>query len=142
MSSFTQVLLEEGVEVELPARLSDVIAMLDEDVPGFSCQGYGYRVAPAKGQIGRRWDLIVKSINHTKSDLDFAPVGRLEVEKLDQGMVLFRIPPLFEQRSKDVAEDVANFDRDGRLFGAFVYQVLNSFERRQLIDLPGPLPAF
>ena len=138
MSSFTQVLLEEGVEVELPARLSDVIAMLDEDVPGFSCQGYGYRVAPAKGQIGSRWDLIVKSVNPARSDMAFTPVGRLEVEKLDRDMVLFRIPPLFEQKS----EDVVNFDSDSRLFGSFVYQVLNSFQRRQLIDLPGPLPAF
>ncbi|PKB79959.1 MAG: hypothetical protein BZY88_10670 [SAR202 cluster bacterium Io17-Chloro-G9] len=138
MSSFTQVLLEEGVEVELPARLSDVIALLDEDVPGYSCQGYGYRIAPAKGQIGSRWDLIVRSVNHARSDLAFSPVGRLEVERLDQDMVLFRIPPLFEQQS----EDVANFDADGKLFGSFVYQVLNSFQRRQLIDLPGPLPAF
>ena len=138
MSSFTQVLLEEGVEVELPARLSDVIALLDEDVPGFSCQGYGYRIAPAKGQIGSRWDLIVRSVNPARSDMAFAPVRRLEVEKLDRDMVLFRIPPLVEQQS----EDVANFDTDRRLFGSFIYQVLNSFQQRQLIDLPGPLPAF
>ena len=138
MSSFTQVLLEEGVEVELPARLSDVIALLDEDVPGYSCQGYGYRITPAKGQIGSRWDLIVRSVNPARSDLAYTPVGRLEVEKLDDDMVLFRIPPLFEQQS----EDAANFDTDGRLFGAFVCQVLNSFQRRQLIDLPGPLPVF
>ncbi len=142
MSSFTQVLLEEGVEVELPARLSDVIALLDEDVPGYSCQGYGYRIAPAKGQIGSRWDLIVRSVNPARSDMAFAPVGRLEVEKLDHDMVLFRIPPLVEQQSKDLAEEVANFDTDRRLFGSFVYQVLNSFQQRQLIDLPGPLPAF
>ena len=137
MTSFTQVLLEEGVEVELPARLSDVIAMLDEDVPGFSCQGYGYRIAPVKGHIGSHWDLIVRSVNPARSDMAFAPVGRLEVEKLDRDTVLFRIPPLFEQQS----EDVANFDTDHRLFGAFVYQVLNSIRRRQLIDLPGPLPV-
>ena len=137
MSSFTQVLLEEGVEVELPARLSDVIAMLDEDVPGFSCQGYGYRLAPAKGQIGNRWDLIIRSANPAGREMDFTPVGRLEVEKLDQDTVLFRIPPLFEQGS----QDVANFDSDRRLFGSFVYQVLNSFQRRRLIDLPGPLPV-
>ena len=138
MSSFTQVLLEEGVEVELPARLSDVIAILDEDVPGFSCQGYGYRIAPAKGQIGSRWDLIIRSVNPARSDMAFTPVGRLEVEKLDQDTVLFRIPPLCDQQS----EGVANFDTDNRLFGSFVYQVLNSFQRRQLIDLPGPLPVF
>ena len=138
MSSFTHVLLKEGVEVELPARLSDVIAMLDEDVPGFSCQGYGYRIAPAKGHIGNRWDLIVRSVNPARSDMAFSPVGRLEVEKIDQDMVLFRIPPLFEQQS----EDVAQFDSDSSLFGSFVYQVLNSFQRRQLIDLPGPLPEF
>ena len=141
MSSFTHVLLEEGVEVELPARLSDVIAMLNEDVPEFSCQGYGFRLAPAKGQIGRRWDLIIKSVNPAGRDMDLTPVGRLEVEKLDQDTVLFRVPPLFEQGTNHVAKEVANFDTDRRMLGSFVYQVLNSFQRRKLIDLPGPLPV-
>ena len=138
MSCFTQVLLEEGVEVELPASVSDVIKILDQDVPGFNYQGYGYRLAPAKGCIGVRWDLIVRSVNPARSDLSFSPVGRLEVEKVDQDMVLFRVPPSSEQQSQEAND----FDPDRRLFGSFVYQVLNSFQRRQLIDLPGPLPEF
>ena len=138
MSSFTHVLLEEGVEVELPGTLSDVITILDQDVPQFDYQGYGYRLSPAKGSIGNRWDLIVRSVNPARSDLSFSPVLRLEVENADHGMVLFRVPPLSEQQCRE-ADD---FDSDRSFFGSFVYQVLNSFQRRNLIDLPGPLPEF
>jgi len=138
MSSFTQVLLEGGVEVELPGKLSDVITILDEDVPQFNYQGYGYRLSPAKGSIGNRWDLIVRAVNPARSDLSFSPVLRLEVESAEDGMVLFRVPPLSEQQSQE-ADD---FDSDRRLFGSFVFQVLNSFQRRNLIELPGPLPEY
>ena len=138
MSSFTQLLLEDGVEVELPAGLSDVIAMLDEDVPEFSCEGYGYRLTPAKGQIGSRWDLFIRTVDRGSSEMALTTVGRIEVEKLDEELVLFRIPPLVEQQS----EEVANTETGVRFFGSFVYQVLNSFQRRQLINLPGPLPVF
>ena len=138
MSSFTQVLLEGGVEVELPGKLSDVITILDEDVPQFNYQGYGYRLSPAKGSIGNRWDLIVRAVNSARSDLSFSPVLRLEVESAEDGMVLFRVPPLSEQQSQE-ADD---FDSDRRLFGSFVFQVLNSFQRRNLIELPGPLPEY
>ena len=138
MSSFTQVLLEGGVEVELPGKLSDVITILDEDVPQFNYQGYGYRLSPAKGSIGNRWDLIVRAVNPARSDLSFSPVLRLEVESAEDGMVLFRVPPLSEQQSQE-ADD---FDSDRRLFGSFVFQVLNSFQRRDLIELPGPLPEY
>lgn len=138
MSSFTQVLLEGGVEVELPGNLSDVITILDEDVPQFNYQGYGYRLSPAKGSIGNRWDLIVRAVNPSRSDLSFSPVLRLEVENADDGMVLFRVPPLSEQQ----CQEPDDFDSDRRLFGSFVFQVLNSFQRRNLIELPGPLPEF
>jgi hypothetical protein len=138
MSSFTQLLLEDGVEVELPARLSDVIAMLDEDVPGFACQGHGYRLTPAKGQIGSKWDLFIRTLDLSDSEMALTTVGRIEVEKLDQDMVLFRIPPLVEQKTEEVVRTETGF----RLFGSFVYQVLNSFQQRELITLPGPLPVF
>ena len=138
MSSFTQGLLEEGVEVELPGSLSDVITILDQDVPKFNYQGYGYRLSPTKGCIGNRWDLIVRSVNPARSDLSFSPVLRLEVENAGNGMVLFRVPPLREQHCRE-ADD---FDSDRSLFSSFVFQVLNSFQRRNLIDLPGPLPEY
>ena len=138
MSSFTHGLLEGGVEVELPGSLSDVITILDQDVPQFNYQGYGYRLSPAKGCIGNRWDLIVRASNPARSDLSFSPVLRLEVENAGDGMVLFRVPPLSEQQCQE-ADD---FDPDRSMFGSFVYQVLNSFQRRNLIDLPGPLPEY
>ena len=63
MSSFTHVLLEDGVEVELPGSVSDLISVLDQDVPQFHCQGHRYHIAPAKGSVGSHWDLIVRSFN-------------------------------------------------------------------------------
>jgi len=138
MSSFTQVLLEGGVEVELPGNLSEVITILDEDVPQFNYQGYGYRLSPAKGSIGNRWDLIVRAVNPARSDMSSSPVLRLEVESAADGMVLFRVPPMNEQQCHE-ADD---FDPERKLFGSFVFQVLNSFQRRNLIELPGPLPEY
>ena len=138
MSSFTHVLLEDGVEVELPGSVSDLISVLDQDVPQFQCQGNRYNVAPARGSIGSHWDLIVRSFNPDEGDLDYVPVGRLEVEKIDQGMVLFRIPPNIEQQ----VELAPGYQHNQRIFGSFVYQVLNSFQERKLLVLPGPLPVF
>ena len=138
MSSFTHVLLEDGVEVELPGSVSDLITVLDQDVPQFHCQGYRYNVAPAKGSIGSHWDLIVRSFNPDDGDLDYSPVGRLEVEKIDHDMVLFRIPPCSEQQ----VELAPGYQHNQRIFGSFVYQVLNSFQERKLLELPGPLPVF
>jgi hypothetical protein len=138
MSSFTHVLLEDGVEVELPGSVSDLITVLDQDVPQFHCQGNRYNVAPAKGSIGSHWDLIVRSFNPDEGDLDYSPVGRLEVEKIDHDMVLFRIPPSSEQQ----VELAPGYQHNQRIFGSFVYQVLNSFQDRKLLVLPGPLPVF
>ena len=68
MSSFTMVLLEEGVEMELPVDLSEAISILDQEVPWFACEGYGYELASvSRAQLGSRWDLLVKlSILATK----------------------------------------------------------------------------
>ena len=40
MSSFSMVLLEEGVEMELPISMSAFISMLDGLVPHFTCEGH------------------------------------------------------------------------------------------------------
>ena len=138
MSSFTHTLLEDGVEVELAGTVMDVIKLLDQDVPEFECQGDRYHIAPAKGSIGSHWDLIVRSFNPANGAPDYSPVGRLEVEKVDQDTVLFRIPPTTEQQ----VEIAPGYQHDERLFGSFVCQVLNAFQRRELLDLPGPLPVF
>ena len=35
---------------------------------------------------------------------------------------------------------MSKFDWDGKLYGSFIYQMLNTLYDRQLIDLPGRLP--
>ena len=65
------------------------------------------------------------------------PVGRIEVEGQLDGSVVFRIPP----RGADESDEVSQFDRSGRFYGSFAFQILNLFQRRDLISLPGVLPT-
>jgi hypothetical protein len=64
-------------------------------------------------------------------------LGRIEVEPLTDQKIHLCVPPRMEQAVPGV--DAA--DWDGRLFGAFVFQLLNSLQARKLIDLPGVLPT-
>ena len=137
MSSFTMVLLEEGVEVELPTDLSGIIAILDKEVPYFNCQGHGYSVIAGKGIFGRRWDLVVKHFDHQNRETLSEALGRVELETLDKNHVQLRIPPRAEQEMPQSSPD----DPDGRFFGSFVFQTLNALQRHRLINLPGVLPA-
>jgi hypothetical protein len=52
-------------------------------------------------------------------------------------MVNLKVPPRLEQTVHGA--DAA--DWDGKLFGSFVSQLLNSLHTRQLIELPGMLPT-
>ena len=137
MSSFTMVLLEEGVEVELPTDLSGIIAILDKEVPYFTCEGHGYSVTAGKGTLGRRWDLVVKHFDHKNREIIPSALGRVELETLDKDHVQLRFPPRAEQEIPQSSE----VDPDGRFFGSFVFQTLNVLQRHKLINLPGVLPT-
>ena len=108
MSSFTMVLLEDGMEMELPTDLTNVITILDQEVPHFQFEGHTYKVSAGKATLGTRWDLLVESIDMRSRDQSSFKVGRIELEKLDNRMVQFRIPPRHEQeetRDKDKDRD-------------------------------------
>ena len=45
MTAFSMVLLEEGIETELPLSLSNTLGLLDRVVPDFHHQGHGYQLA-------------------------------------------------------------------------------------------------
>jgi hypothetical protein len=137
MSSFAMVLLEDGVEMEIPTDLSSIISFLHREVPKFSFQGHGYALAPGKAKLGSRWDMVVESIDYDREGLPLTPVGRIVLEKLDDEFVQFRVPPRVEQKSPDIL----NSDPDGRFFGSFIFQTLNAMGRHKLIDLPGVLPT-
>ena len=142
MSSFIMSMLEEGVEVEVPSDLTAIISILDREVPNFSCNGYSFTVTSGKGTLGKRWELMIKSFNQANGGNTLFPVGRVELEKIDDQFVRFRIPPRFDRESTSVQESpaVSDNDPDGRIFGSFVLQTLNKLQRYKLIDLPGVLP--
>ena len=137
MSSFTLGLLEEGVEVEISTDLSKIISILDQEVPHFSCQGHGYSVTTGKATLGKRWDLMVKSINYSNRELPPTLVGRVELEKIEGDRIQFRFPPRAELNMANVTES----DPDGRILGSFIFQTLNALQRHRLIKLPGVLPT-
>ena len=107
MSSFSLVLLEEGVEVEIPGDLHKVIALLDQEVPKFSRDGYRFQLRSTRAQLGSRWDLVINSVDPAKTGMAPAPIGRIELETLDESSVVFRIPP----RSVESFEDVEHLQR-------------------------------
>ena len=136
MSSFSMVLLEGGVDVEVAASFEDITSILDAEVPRYYCGDFGYNVRPGKGTIGGHWAFLV-SVYHL-DDPQKTPItlGRMEVEAREKGFVTINIPPRVEQTIPGT--DAA--DWDGKLFGAFVCQLLNTLHERRLIDLPGVLP--
>lgn len=98
MSSFAMVLLEEGVEMELPTGLSDMISMLDQVVPDFTCENYGYRLGTVnRAQLNSRWDLSVKLVDLATNEALEEPVGCVELEKMEDYLVRFKVPPRAEQ---------------------------------------------
>ncbi len=136
MSSFSMVLLEGGVDVEVAVSLSEMTAILDAEVPHYTCGDFGYNVRPGKGTIGKQWSFEVSVFPLGAPRGKLIPLGRMEVQTEGSGYISINIPPRVEQTipGKDAA------DWDGKLFGAFVCQLLNSLYDRHLIDLPGALP--
>jgi hypothetical protein len=130
-------LLEDGVDVVIASDLSSIISLLDKEVRSFSCEGHGYSLTPGKGTVGTRWQMMVRTVNLAGNKAAPRPVGRIELEKQEDGSVQFKIPPRAEQKVPEAQET----DPDGRLFGSFIYQTINVLKRRQLIDLPGELPT-
>ena len=137
MSSFSMVLLEEGVEMELPVSMSEFISMLDVLVPSFACEGHEYQLGVVtRANLGSNWDLVVNLVNSQTREVLSEPVGGIELESLGIHNVNFRIPP----RSGQKHAKMNDFDWDGKYFGSFIYQMLNSLHERNLIKLPGLLP--
>ena len=137
MSSFTMALLEDGVDVVIASDLSSIVSLLDREVRCLTRGGHGYALTTGKGTVGARWEMMVKSVDLANSKAAPRPVGRIELEKQGDGSVQFKIPPRAEQKVPEAQET----DPDGRLFGSFIYQMLNVLKRHQLIDLPGELPT-
>ena len=137
MSSFSMVLLEGGVDVDVAIDFAEMTSILDEEVPRYTCGDFGFTVTPGRGEIGRQWIFMVSAfpLGHPRKQ-PLTSLGRMEVEASGDGEVMICIPPRIEQTVP--GSDAA--DWDGKLFGAFVFQLLNSLYDRDLIELPGILP--
>ena len=136
MSSFAMKLLGEGVDVEFSASLEKVVEIMDQEIPCFTCDGFGYSLSSAKGTIGNRWEFLIKLANPDSRVTMPSSVGRILLERTDRDMVRLRVPP----RSEELPEST-EIDPEGRFFGSFVSQVLNTCQRYDLIQLPGALPT-
>ncbi len=137
MSSFSMVLLEGGVDVVVDVDFAEMTSILDQEVPRYSCGEFGFMVTPGRGEIGRQWIFMVSAFPlNQPGKHPLTSLGRMEVEATRDGNMSISIPPRIEQTVP--GEDAA--DWDGKLFGAFVFQLLNSLYDRNLIDLPGILP--
>ena len=136
MSSFSMVLLEGGVDVDVEVDFGEMTSILDEEVPQYSCGEFGFTVTPGRGEIGRQWNFVVSAFPLWQPRTQpTTSLGRMEMYA-NVGAVRISIPPRNEQTVP--GPDAA--DWDGKLFGAFVFQLLNSLYDRDLIDLPGILP--
>ena len=132
-----QFLLEEGVELELSARMEEIIDLMESEVPKFSFDGCAYHINSMKGIQGSHWKFLVKAWD-VGSTTDLAStVGLIEMDISEDGATTMRIP------ARHKWSDMVNseIDEEGQLFPSFVFQLLNAFQSRRLIDLPGPLPV-
>ena len=134
--SLDHLLMEEGVELELAAEMKELIQLLDSEVPGFTCEGYGYSISSMKGTLGSSWSLMVKPSDRTTGVTLAHAVVLIEIEALGSGYVSFRMPP----RTEWGDDESTALDPDGKLFASFVFHVLNAFQRRSLVDFPGSIP--
>ena len=137
MSSFAMFLLEGGVDVAVAVDFDRVASLLEEETARYSCGEYIYKVRAGKGTLGRHWDLVINAVDPNMEGQPLFPLGRIEIEPEGDGMVNLRVPPRIEQTVH--GEDAA--DWDGRLFGSYVTQLLNSLASRRLIEMPGALPT-
>ena len=99
MSSFSLVLVEEGVEVEIPGDLTSVVSLLDEEVPWFSHAGHEYQLTPGRTELGVRWDLSIKLINSVHRDRE-DPSNHAECDPAGTflGSFIFQILNMLQKR--------------------------------------------
>ena len=139
MSTFSMVLVEEGIEADLPINLSNMLGLLDQVVPNIEHNNFGYQLASvSRASLRSRWELNVKLVDLRTNKVYEEPVGCLEVQKTSNDTVNFRIPPRAEQDYPGMAR----LDYDGVYYGSFCCQMINFLYDRGLMQLPGRLPTF
>lgn len=130
-------LLKSGIELELKADMGKLRSFLDDEVPNFACDGYGYQIRFWKGDMDSQWKLLVKPRDMSSTTISGPSVGLIEIEKLEKGDISFKIPP----RDQWANSKTKAFDEEGALYSSFIFQVLNALQNKGFVELPGPLPV-
>ena len=134
---FGHFLLEQGLELELEAEMGEVMDFIDKDMSKFVCGEYGYNVSSGRGVLNSEWKLMVRSKELETSTIGKQPVGYLMVEKLNEYVTKFTIPP----RVQWGQEGEMPTEQEAKLFSSLIFQTLNAFQNRGYIQLPGVLPV-
>ena len=143
---FGDFLMEQGVEMELSADIDEVVDVLDRGLPEIRCDDCSYHVSSMKGVLGSKWKLLVRAQPGSASSKSAPMVGHIEIERLNDGLTSFKIPP----RQEWIEEETQPSGAQGRLIGTetqeklfagFVFQLLNLLRERGFVDLPHKLPT-
>ncbi|MFQ5860808.1 MAG: hypothetical protein ACE5IG_04565 [Dehalococcoidia bacterium] len=134
--SVSDFLLAEGVEMELPAELDEMLGILEAEVQTFALDDYRYRLSPLRGVVGSEWRLLINLTGGDALGPEGAPIGFLALEQRQEGGTSLRIPP----RPELEHENMAQADPEGTFYSSFIFQLLNAFQQRGYLDLPGTLP--
>lgn len=128
---FSEVLLEQGVDVELPIDIDEIVGILDDEIPSIPIDDRQYRIDTVnRASYGKEWELIIKVSGGQSLDFEVAII-KLIAQK--DGIVLFSVPP------RSIDSNVAS-DPKGQLYGRMIFSLLNVFQAKGLLDLPGRLP--
>ena len=134
--SWGALFMDWGLELELRGDITEVTSLLDDTMSDFTYDGYTYSIGSSKGVMGSNWKLLVKLQDRSSFFNPEFTIGSIELEGLDNGYTNLKIPP----RDQWKGEDTSGFDEDGKFFSGFVYHLLNTFQDRSIIDLPGYMP--
>ncbi|HCG90499.1 MAG TPA: hypothetical protein DEZ08_01490 [Dehalococcoidia bacterium] len=135
---FSEVLLEQGIDVFLPIPLDEVLEILDKQIPKINIEGGVLRVDSVnRGSLGNVWELTVKFFENSSTTAGTGlPIAQITLQTYKDGQVMFSVPP----RVKVLKDQGIEFDEKGKLYGVLIFSLLNYFQERKYINLPGKLP--
>jgi hypothetical protein len=135
---FSEVLLEQGIDVVLPIPLDEVLEILDKQIPKVKIESGELRVDSVnRGSLGNAWELTVKLFNNSSAAAGAGlPIAQIILQTYKNGQIMFSVPP----RVKVFKDQEIEFDEKGKLYGVLVFSLLNYFQERKYINLPGKLP--
>jgi len=134
---FGTFLLDQGIELDIDREVGDLLRVLEEEAATFSHEGYGYKLSIGKVVLGSQWQLLVHPVDLKTGAMVNTAIGYILIQQKEDGVLDFQIPPRYEWRTLDAL----NFDTEGNYFTSFLLKLLSALQKRNLLDLPWPLPV-